>query len=201
LQLESFLAFENLSGTEIKRVVALVLALLLCAPVVNAAETSPFAKAKPTPTPSPSPAWPPAKGFKPSKDGNTYAKIPTAKELVGLASNDKALTKELAQRIDGIPVCEKFSCGAVQVVSLTFCSWWVITANVQGVTSPTDKTVKVFGTVRTTFGRTAAKRYTTILIVSGEPIELGHSVSNIKASCRSGVVTEKVPATTYTPIS
>lgn len=197
MSLEFSLAFENLSGIEIKRLTAIILALLLCAPAVNAAEISILAKAKATPTPSPSPAWPP-KGFKPSKDGNTFAKIPTAKELVGLASNDKALTKELAKTIDGLPVCEKFSCGAVQVVSLNSCSWWIITANVQGATSPTDKTLKVFGSVRTTFGKTSAKKYTTILIVSGEPIELGHSVSNIKAVCRTGIAAEKVPATTYT---
>jgi hypothetical protein len=174
--------------------------MLLCAPVAHAANTTYLAKAKPTPTPSPSPAWPP-KGFKPSIDGNTFAKIPTAKELVGLASNDKALTKELAKTIDGTPVCEKYSCGAVQVASVNACTWWVITASVQGVTSATDKTIKTFGTVRTTFGRTAAKKYTTILIVSGEPIELGHSVSNIKAICRTGVATEKVPETTYSSAS
>lgn len=200
--MESSLAFENLSGTEIKRLIALSLALLLCAPVASASSVTSIAKAKPkvSLTPSPSPAWPP-KGFKPSIDGSTFAKIPTAKELVGLASNDKALTRELAKTIDGTPVCEKFSCGAVQVVSLNACTWWVITANVLGATSPTDKTIKIFGSVRTTFGKTAAKKYTTILIVSGEPIELGHSVSNIKAVCRSGVATEKVPATTYTVAS
>jgi len=201
LQLESSSAFENLSGIEIKRVIALVLALLLCAPVVNAAETSQLAKAKPSPSPSPSPAWPPPKGFKPNNNLSTFVKIPSAKELVGLASNDKALTRELSKTIDGIPVCEKFSCGAVQVVSLNACTWWEVTANVQGATSPTDKTIKIFGTVRTTFGKTAPKKYTTVLIVSGEPIELRHSVSNIKAICRTGVVTEKVPSTTYTPVS
>lgn len=175
----------------------MVLALLLCAPAINAAEASTLAKAKAKPSPSPSPAWPPPKGFKPSNNLSTFAKIPTAKELVGLASNDKALTKELAKTIDGTPVCEKFSCGAVQVVSLNSCSWWEITANVQGVTSPTDKTIKIFGAVRTTFGKTAPKKYTTILIVSGEPIELRHSVSNIKAVCRTGIATEKIPTTTY----
>lgn len=188
---------ENLSGIVIKRGIAVVLALLVCVPVANAATTTTLAKAKAKITPSPSPVWPP-KGFIVSKDGNTFAKIPTAKELVGLASNDKVLTKALAKIVDGVPVCEKYSCGAVQVASLIGCTWWVITADIKGAVSSEDKTIKTFGTVRTTLGETGAKKYATILIVSQEPIELLHSVSNIKAVCRKDVPVEKVPGTTYT---
>mgnify|MGYP006205280775 CR=1 FL=1 len=157
------------------------------------------AKAKAKVTPSPSPVWPP-KGFIMSKDGNTFAKIPKAKDLVGLASNDKVLTRALAKQIDGTPVCEKFSCGAVQVASLTGCTWWVVTANLKGRTSEEDKTQRIFGTVRTTIGETGPKKYATILIISQEPIELEHSVASIKASCRKDVPQEKVPGTTYTVI-
>ena len=189
--------FANLSGIEIKRIIALLLALLVCMPPAGAASVISLAKAKPTLTPSPSPAWPP-KGFTKSKDGNVFVKIPTAKELVGLASNDKNLTRALAKTVDGVPVCEKYSCGAVQVSSLTGCTWWVITANIKGATSVDDKTLKVFGTVRTTIGETGARKYSTILIISGEAIELRHFVSNIKASCRKDVPAEKVPGTTYT---
>ena len=181
----------------IKRVIAVVLALSVCVPVANAATTTTLAKAKAKITPSPSPLWPP-KGFIVSKDGNTFAKIPTAKELVGLASNDKVLTKALAKMVDGVPVCEKYSCGAVQVASLIGCTWWVITADIKGAVSSEDKSIKTFGTVRTTLGETGAKNYATILIVSQEPIELLHSVSNIKAVCRKDVPAEKVPGTTYT---
>jgi hypothetical protein len=165
-------------------------------PVANAASTTTLAKAKAKITPSPSPVWPP-KGFIVSKDGNTYAKIPTAKELVGLASNDKVLTRALAQLVDGIPVCEKYSCGAVQVASAIGCTWWVITADVQGATSADDKTLKTFGSIRTTWGETGAKKYATILIISQELIELKHSIANIKATCRHDVPGEKVPATSY----
>ena len=189
--------FVNLSGIVIKRLIAVVLALSVCMPVAGATATISVAKAEAKITPSPSPVWPP-KGFIKSKDGNTFAKIPTAKELVGLASNDKVLTKALAQTVDGVPVCEKYSCGAVQVASLTGCTWWVVTANVKGATSLEDKTIKLFGSVRTTIGKTWSKKYTTILIVSGELIELGHTVSNIKAVCRKDVPAETVPATTYT---
>ena len=69
---------------------------------------------------------------------------------------------------------------------------------VKGVVSAEDKTQKTFGTVRTTYGETGAKKYATILIISQEPIELEHSISNIKASCRKDVPQEKVPGTTYT---
>ena len=194
----SSLAFVSSSGIAIKRVIALVLAFILLAPAAHSAQSSTVAATKKAKiTPSPSPVWPP-KGFIKSKDGNTYAKIPTAKELVGLASNDKNLTRALSKQINGIPVCEKFSCGAVQVASTTGCTWWVVTATVRGATSAEDPTKKTFGTVRTTIGETGAKKYATILIISQEPIELEHSISNIKASCRKDVPQEKVPGTTYT---
>lgn len=192
------LACVSSSGIAIKKVIALVLALAVLAPAAHSAQTSVVAATKKAKiTPSPSPVWPP-KGFVKSKDGNTFAKIPTAKELVGLASNDKSLTRALARQIDGVPVCEKFSCGAVQVASITGCTWWVVTANVRGAVSAEDPTKKTFGTVRTTIGETGAKKYATILIISQEPIELQHSIASIKASCRKDVPQEKVPATTYT---
>ena len=181
----------------IKRFLALFLALSVCMPVAGAASVTSLAKAKATFTPSPSPVWPP-KGFIKSKDGNAFVRIPTAKELVGLASNDKVLTRALAKTVDGVPVCEKYSCGAVQVASLTGCTWWVITADIKGPTSVDDKTLKLFGTVRTTIAETGAKKYATVLIVSSEVIELRHFVANIKATCRKDVPAEKVPGTSYT---
>ena len=188
----------NLSGIAIKKAIALALALTLIAPVAHSAQTLTIAATKKAKiTPSPSPVWPP-KGFIRSKDGNTYAKIPTPKELVGLASNDKKLTAALAEKVDGTPICEKFSCGAVTVASAVGCVWWVVTANLKGMTSAEDKTQKLFGTVRTTIGKTSAKKYATILIISQEPIELDHSISNIKAVCRNDSPQEKVPGTTYT---
>jgi hypothetical protein len=199
--LEFSLVCVNLSGIAIKKAIALALALSLIAPVAHSVQTTSIAATKKaTITPSPSPVWPP-KGFIKSKDGNTYAKIPTPKELVGLASNDKKLTAALAEKIDGVPVCEKFSCGAVTVASTIGCMWWVVTANLKGRTSEEDKTQRIFGTVRTTIGKTSAKKYATILIISQEPIELEHSISNIKASCRNDVPQEKVPGTTYTIVS
>ena len=145
-------------------------------------------------TPSPKPKWPPS-GFK--ANGDVYAKIPNAKELVGTASNSKILTAQLAQKVDGVAICEKYSCGAVQVASLDGCTWWEVNAKLVGETSATDKTLKTFGSIRTLAGKTTSKQITTILIISQEPLELRHVVTNISAICHKDPATEKIPSTTY----
>ena len=145
-------------------------------------------------TPSPKPKWPPS-GFK--ANGDVYAKIPNAKELVGTASNSKILTAQLAQKVDGVAICEKYSCGAVQVASLDGCTWWEVNSKLVGETSATDKTLKTFGSIRTLASKTKSKQITTILIISQEPLELRHVVTNISAICHKNPATEKIPSTTY----
>ena len=145
-------------------------------------------------TPSPKPKWPPS-GFK--ANGDVYAKIPNAKELVGTASNSKILTAQLAQKVDGVAICEKYSCGAVQVASLDGCTWWEVNSKLVGETSATNKTLKTFGSIRTLAGKTTSKQITTILIISQEPLELRHVVTNISAICHKNPATEKIPSTTY----
>ena len=145
-------------------------------------------------TPSPKPKWPPS-GFK--ANGDVFAKIPNAKELVGTASNSKILTAQLAQKVGGVAICEKYSCGAVQVASLDGCTWWEVNAKLVGETSATDKTLKTFGNIRTLAGKTTSKQITTILIISQEPLELRHVVTNISAICHKESATEKIPSTTY----
>ena len=145
-------------------------------------------------TPSPKPKWPPS-GFK--ANGDVYAKIPNAKEFVGTASNSKILTAQLAQKVDGVAICEKYSCGAVQVASLDGCTWWEVNSKLVGETSATDKTLKTFGSIRTLAGKTTSKQITTILIISQEPLELRHVVTNISAICHKNPATEKIPSTTY----
>jgi len=149
---------------------------------------------KVTITPSPKPKWPPS-GFK--ANGDVYAKIPNAKELVGTASNSKILTAQLAQKVDGVAICEKYSCGAVQVASLDGCTWWEVNSKLVGETSATNKTLKTFGSIRTLAGKTTSKQITTILIISQEPLELRHVVTNISAICHKEPATEKIPSTTY----
>jgi hypothetical protein len=149
---------------------------------------------KVTVSPSPKAIWPPV-GFK--ANGEVFAKIPTAKELVGTASNSKVLTAQLAQQVDGVAICEKYSCGAVQVASLSGCTRWEINAKLVGETSATDKTLKTFGSIRTLAGPTTNKQITTILLISQEPLELRHVVTSISAICHNDSTSEKIPSTTY----
>jgi len=145
-------------------------------------------------SPSPKAVWPPS-GFK--ANGEVFAKIPTAKELIGTASNSSVLTRQLAQKSDGVPICEKFSCGAVQVASLNGCMWWEITGNLVGETSATDKTSRIYGTIRALVGETTQKQITTVLLISQEPLELQHAVTNIAAYCHHDATSEKIPSSSY----
>ena len=143
-------------------------------------------------SPSPSPEWP-LVGFK-SEDGEIWAKIPTAKELVGYASGSKNLTSELARLVDGVRVCEKYTCGAVQVVSTNGCLWWDITANV------TDENKNIFGTIRRTIKESAPRQMVTVLLVSEQDIAKEHFVTGINIKCNRGAPDTKVPLSQYFPI-
>ena len=158
----------------------------------------PTAKKKSKLSPSPSPKWPPA-GFK--SNGEVFAKIPTAKELVGIVSNSAVLTRQLAQLVDGVRVCEKYSCEAVQIASLNGCTWWEINSKLVGETSVDDKTLFTFGNIRTLVKETAPKVITTVLLISQEPIELRHVVTGISANCHHDATSEKIPSTTYSAIN
>ena len=143
-------------------------------------------------SPSPRPNWP-LFGFK-SDDGEIWAKIPTAKELIGNASNNKNLTRELGRLVDGVPVCEKYSCGAVQVASENGCTWWDITANVS------DSTKAIFGTIRRTVGTSEARQMVTVLLASQEDIAKEHIVTGINITCHHDTPDTKVPFTQYFPV-
>lgn len=145
--------------------------------------------------PSPSPKWP-LKGFK--SNGEVFAKIPTAKELISTASGNSLLTRQLAKLVDGVPVCEKYSCGAVQLASLNGCTWWEITATLVGVTSTEDNSIRSFGTIRTLVKSTLPKQIVTVLLISQEPLEFKHAVTGIAANCHHDAASEKIPSTTYT---
>ena len=200
----------------IKRLLVVILTTLFIMPNSNALLISPSPKPQPTRalenlsvvkisnkkkntlSPSPSPKWPPL-GFK--SNGEVYAKIPTPKELVGTASNSPVLTRQLAQLVDGVRICEKYSCGAVQLASLNGCSWWEVNAKLQGVTSATDKTLRVFGTLRTLARATSPRQITTILLISQEVIELKHVIAGISANCHHDATSEKRPSSVYTPLT
>ena len=212
----------------IKRLLILIIAVTLITPVATSATKSPTPTPKATATkkaaptkkpivkktpvvkkkvatkkskkrlsPSPSPKWPPV-GFKSS--GEVFAKIPNTKELIGTASNDKKLARALAQKVDGVPVCEKFSCGAIQIASLNGCTWWEVNAKLTGKTSAEDATKLTFGTIRALVRATAPKEIVTVLLVSQEPLELHHRVSGISANCHHDAASEKIPSSTYTAV-
>ena len=155
-------------------------------------------KAKNSLSPSPSPKWPPV-GFKSS--GEVYAKIPTPKELIGTASSSKVLTAQLAQLVDGVRICEKYSCGAVQIASLNGCTWWEVNAKLVGETSADDKTLRSFGTIRTVVKASAPRAITTVLLISQELIALKHVVTGISAKCHHDPVGDNTPSSTYTPVN
>ena len=165
--------------------------------------TKPKVKKKPKPKPTskvaplPSPVWPP-KGFKVSSNGSTFAKIPTLDALKGLSNIDATLEKSLAVQEDGVRVCEKYACGAIQVASTVGCTYWIVTADVRNQVSATDKTLKILGQLRTTYAKTGPKQFATILLVSKELLDPLHSIGNFKADCRSDTPVEVVPTTTYT---
>ena len=165
--------------------------------------TKPKVKKKPKPkatskvAPLPDPVWPP-KGFKVSSNGSTFAKIPTLDALKGLSNIDAVLEKSLAVQEDGVRVCEKYACGAIQVASTVGCTYWIITADVRNQVSVTDRTLKVLGQLRTTYTKTGPKQFATILLVSKELLDPLHSIGNFKADCRSDAPNEVVPTTTYT---
>ena len=168
--------------------------------------SKPKVKKKPKPkatskvAPLPTPFWPP-KGFKVSSNGSTFAKIPTVDALKGLSNIDKVLEKSLAVQEDGVRVCEKYACGAIQVASTVGCTYWIVTADVRNQISETDRTLKVLGQLRTTYAKTGPKQFATILLVSKELLDPLHSIGNFKADCRSDIPSETVPTTTYTSSS
>ena len=146
--------------------------------------------------PSPSPKWPPV-GF--TVKGEIYAKVPTVKELVGIASNSKILTAQLAEEVDGTLICKKYSCGAITVASANGCYWWEVKSRVTGPKSLEDRTTTTLGTIRTTTTGTARKVYKTILLISSEDIERGNKISNISVICHHAPATESLRKNIYTP--
>ena len=146
-------------------------------------------------TPSPSPKWPPA-GFKTDPLGETklYLKVPTAKEVVGILSAKSALSSRVES-------CKKFTCGAVLVASDMGCRWWQVTADVVGATSSKDRTLKTFGKITTSVPGSAGVKIVTVLLITTEPIGVGHIVSNISADCNQSDPPDLLPNTEYKAVS
>ncbi|MBU6264473.1 MAG: hypothetical protein KGM39_06845 [Actinomycetales bacterium] len=140
-------------------------------------------------SPSPSAVWPP-KGY--VRNDDIYAKVPTSKELIGLASSNKTLAKSLNS-------CETFTCGAILATSLTGCNWWEFTGDVTGPASDTDNTIIKYGTLTSFFGSTKPKQIQPFILVSDETLKNGFVVSNIKVACHRDPVPSdvKIPSNNY----
>ena len=143
--------------------------------------------------PSPAPVWPP-KNY--AQNGDIYAKIPTSKELLGLASANSRLSKELTQ-------CETFTCGAILAASFAGCDWWEFNADVIGPTSEIDPTPIKYGTLTTYYGPSKPKQILPFVLISQEEIKLGAKVSGIKVVChREPIPTDlQVPSNTYVKVT
>ena len=118
-------------------------------------------------TPSPKPAWPP-KGF--SVEGEVYAKVPTAKELVGLISANKTLEKRIKE-------CSTYICASVQVASEIGCIWWEVVSVVS------DGQGNKLGDLTSAFNSSEAREFVTLIVVSPEFVENGGTAKIVSVIC------------------
>ena len=142
-------------------------------------------KAKVRVTPSPKPAWPP-KGF--SVEGEVYAKLPSAKELVSLISANTYLEKQIKE-------CTKFICGAVQVAAENGCIWWQVVASVSD-----GQGIKL-GEMTKSFAGSTAKEFKTLLLISPEPLEKGGAAKITSVICNHVDRDSAVAGSSYTKVS
>ncbi len=138
-------------------------------------------KAKVTVTPSPKPVWPP-KGF--SVEGEVYAKVPTAKELVSLISANSYLEKQIKE-------CTKFICGAVRVAAENGCIWWQVVALVS------DGQGNKLGELTKSFAGSTSKEFKTLLLISPEALEKGGAAKVTSVICNHVDRDPAVPGSGY----
>ena len=138
-------------------------------------------RAKVRVSPSPKAAWPP-KGF--SVEGEVYAKVPTAKELVGLISANSYLAKQIKQ-------CTTYICGAVQVASETGCLWWEAIANIS------DSQGNKLGELNASFNSSSEREFKVLLLISPETVEKGGAAKITSVICHHEDRDKSLPGTSY----
>ena len=148
-------------------------------PVVKKKKRAPRKKVKVSP--SPKATWPP-NGF--SVQGEVYAKIPAAKELVGILSADASLATQVRD-------CEKFVCGVVQAGSETGCSWWEITTN---LTAANNRKLGTLTSIKTS---TKAQTIKTFLTVSPELVSDGAIGKVVAVACHHDPRDPALPMSEY----
>ncbi len=118
-------------------------------------------------SPSPKPVWPP-KGFK--REGEVYAKIPSAAEMVSIISASTYLQSR-------VKACKTFICGRVQVVADAGCLWWQVLAYVE------DGERRKLGDLSVAFGGSALREFKTFILISPEGTENGGDVKITSVIC------------------
>ena len=138
-------------------------------------------KAKVRVTPSPKPAWPP-KGF--SAEGEVFAKVPNAKELVGLISANSYLEKQIKK-------CTTNICAAVQVTAEAGCIWWEAFATV------TDPQGAVLGEMMNSYTGTKSREFKTLLMITPELVETGGAAKVTSVICHHEDRDATLPGSSY----
>ena len=146
-------------------------------------------------------SWPPS-GF--SKNGEVFAKIPTAAQLQCESSDNNSPAKVFL-RAD-LPKCDEFACGAITVASENRCSWWEVTSTFERINVDTGKIEETLGSLRTVSKGTNARVFQSIMLVSGikHKDASGKILNNIKASnlaisCHHTPAPELTNRNFYTP--
>ena len=158
-------------------------------------------KPRPRPKPtvsvkaSPSVAWPPKGFFYDNQSPDIYSKIPTNKELIGIASSSSTLAKQLT-------VCESNVCGAILAASTAGCTWWKFSSEVRGPASDTDNSIITYGNLVSIFSSSKPKQIVPFILTSTEPIKSGVVVSKINIECHRDPAPNdiKFPSNTYTKL-
>jgi hypothetical protein len=138
-------------------------------------------RAKVRVSPSPKASWPP-KGF--SVEGEVYAKVPTAQELVGLISANSYLSKQ-------IQPCSTYICGAVQVASETGCLWW------EAIATISDAQGVKLGELNASFGTSSERELKVLLLVSPESLDKGGAAKITSVICHHEDRDKSLPGTSY----
>ena len=136
-------------------------------------------------TPAPAPAWPP-KGFTVSED--VYAKVPSKlSEIVGVISSQPYLAKEVKK-------CETYTCGYVQVASVSGCLWW------EALSTIVAGDGRKLGDLKTAHGGSNPQEIRTFIIVSPEPVATGTKSVLTSVICHRNTRDNKDPSTQYSKV-
>jgi hypothetical protein len=137
--------------------------------------------------PSPPAKWPP-KGFKVMD--NIYWRTPSVETMMNVAANNAALTR-------AIRACKKFSCGRIQVASITGCLYWEIESKVVTRNLDIPGSFLTMGMLRTLVKTSSEKQVVTAVLRSG--VEYSPTVAVVPTAvvCHQDQTTEKIPSNSY----